>query len=63
MDMSAMVQMECSIQQGEAKFNRTVHLSPIENIYFIAQTKNIHYLYHMQLSIPLFWPFGKSTYT
>ena len=33
--------IECSIQRGEAKLNRTFHLSPNENIYTIARMKNI----------------------
>ena len=39
--------MEYSIQRGEAKFNRTFHLSPNENIFTIARMKNIHYLFYI----------------
>ena len=40
--------MECSIQRGEAKLNRTFHLSPKENImYTIARIKDIHYLFYI----------------
>ena len=37
--------IECSIQRGEAKLNRTFHLSPNENICTIARMKNTHYLF------------------
>ena len=37
--------MECSILQGEAKFNRTFHFSPNENICTIARMKDIHLIF------------------
>ena len=40
-----MCKIECSIQRGEAKLNRTFYLSPNENICTIARMKNIHYLF------------------
>ena len=39
--------IECFIQQGEAKLNRTFHLSPNENISTIARMKNIHCLFYI----------------
>ena len=39
--------MECSIQEGKAKLNRTFYLSPNENICTIAKMKNIHYLFYI----------------
>ena len=49
MVMSAMVRifslgerLKCSFQRGEAKLNRTFHISPYENI-----CTNIHYLFYM----------------
>ena len=54
MVMSAMIQifprgerLNCSIQRGEAKLNRTFHLSPTENIYTIARMQNNHYLFYI----------------
>ena len=39
--------IECSIQRGEAKLNRTFHLLPNEDICTIAQMKDIHYLFYI----------------
>ena len=39
--------MECSIQIGKAKLNRTFHLSSNENICTIARMKIIHYLFYI----------------
>ena len=39
--------MECSLQRGEAKLNRTFHISPDENICTIAGMKNNHYLFYI----------------
>ena len=36
--------IECSIQRGEAKLNRTFHLSLNEDICTIGRMKDIHYL-------------------
>ena len=39
--------IEYSIQRGEAKLNRTFHLSPNENICATARMKNIQYLFYI----------------
>ena len=41
------MRIEWSIQQGEAKLNRTFHLSPNENICTIARMKAIQYLFYI----------------
>ena len=45
-DIFEKCKMECSIQQGEAKLNRTFHLSTNENICIITRMKNIQYLFY-----------------
>ena len=45
-DIFMRLKIECSIQRGEAKLNRTFHLSLNENISTIARMKNIHYLFY-----------------
>ena len=40
------LEMECSIQRGKAKLNRTFHLSPNVNSCTIARMKSIHYLFY-----------------
>ena len=40
-DIFILWKMECSILRGEAKLNRTFHLSQNENICTITQMKNI----------------------
>ena len=39
--------IKCSIQRGEAKLNRTFHISPNENICTIVRMINIHYLFYI----------------
>ena len=41
-------QMERSIQRGEAKLNRTFHLSLNENACTIARMKHIHYSLYIE---------------
>ena len=45
------MKIECSIQRGEAKLNRTIHLSPNENICTIPRMKNVHYLFNIASKI------------
>ena len=44
-DLSCGERWNMYIQRGEAKLNRTFHLSPTENMCTIARMKNIHYLF------------------
>ena len=46
-DIFIRCKIECSIQRGEAKLNRTFHLSLNENICAVARIKNIHYLFYI----------------
>ena len=39
--------MECPIQRGEAKLNRTFHFSSNENICTIVRMKNIYHLFYI----------------
>ena len=43
--------IKCSIQRGEAGFNRTFNLSANENICTIARMRNIHYLFYISSKI------------
>ena len=45
-------EMKCSIQLGFASLNRTIHLSPHENICTIALI-TIHYLYNIKFVLHL----------